>query len=135
MDLIEIQALMGSLKAATEITGSILKLKSTTDIKDKVIELQTALLEVQTKAISATTSQFELQEKVKQLEELLRLATEWGDQENRYSLACPWSSAAQVYALKRSFAEGEKPHFLCSHCFHDRRKVILNPQIEAAGSY
>ena len=127
MDLVAIQAAISSLKAASEISKSFLELKTTTEIHSKVFELQSALLEAQNAAISATTAQFELQEQVRRLEERLREVTLWGDQEGRYSLVCPWRGPAQVYALKRETAEGEEPHFLCCNCFHDRRKVILNP--------
>ena len=116
-----------SLKAAFDISKSILEIKSTTEIQDKVIKLQSALMEAQNSAMSATTAQLELQEKVRTLEEQLRAANEWGDQESRYSLVCPWRGSAQVYALKRSASEGKDPHFLCSNCFHNKRKVILNP--------
>ena len=52
---------------------------------------------------------------------------EWGGQESRYSLVCPWGNSAQVYALKRASAsEGEVPHFLCTNCFHRKEKVIPN---------
>ena len=109
-----------SLKAAFDISKSILEIKSTTEIQDKVIKLQSALMEAQNSAL-------ELQEKVRTLEEQLRAANEWGDQESRYSLVCPWQGPAQAYALKRSASEGQGPHFLCSNCFHNKRKVILNP--------
>ena len=121
-----------SLKAAFDISKSILEIKSTTEIQDKVIKLQSALMEAQNSAMSATTAQLELQEKVRTLEEQLRAANEWGDQESRYSLVCPWQGSAQVYALKRSASEGEGPHFLCSNCFHNKRKVILNPSRKEA---
>ena len=127
MDLLAIQAALTSLKAATDISRSILDVHSTIEIQGKVIELQAALLDAQTSAISATTAQFELQEEVRKLEEKIKSVNEWGDQESRYSLVCPWRGPAQVYALKKSDSEGEEAHFLCSNCFHNKRKVILNP--------
>ena len=129
MDLSAIQAALTSLKAATDISKSIFDINSAIEIQDKVIELQAALLKAQTSAISATTAQFELQEKVRKLEEQIKSTDEWGDQERRYSLVCPWKGPAQVYALKKSDSEGEEPHFLCTNCFHIKRKVILNPKI------
>ena len=133
MDLSAIQAALMSLKAATDISKSILDINSTIEIQGKVIELQAALLEAQTSAISATTAQIELQEKVRKLEEKIKSANEWGDQESRYSLVCLWGGPAQVYALKKLDSEGENPHFLCSNCFHNKRKVILNPMTIGTG--
>ena len=127
MDLSAIQAAIASLKSATEISKAILAMKSKGEIQGKVAELQTALLEAHTAAMSATTAQFELQDKVRELEEKLRSDDEWSEQETRYSLVYPWVGPAQVYALKRSASEGEEPHLLCSNCFHNKRRVILNP--------
>ena len=123
MDLSDFQAAIASLKAATEISKGILQIKTTREIHDKVINLQAALLNAQSSAISATTAQYELQEKVRRLEEQLNAANEWGDQQSRYTLVSPWQGPAQVYALNRSASDGEAPHFLCSNCFHNRRSV------------
>ena len=125
--MLDIQAVITSLKAAADISKSILKIKSMTEIQDKIAELQDALLKAQNSAISATNAQLDLQEKVRKLEEQLKAANDWGDQKRRYSLATPWGGAAQVYALKRSVSGGEEPHFLCANCFHNKRRVILNP--------
>ncbi len=127
MDLTAIQAAVTSLKAAADISKSILDIKSTTEIQGKVIELQSALLEAQNCALVATTAQFELQEEIRKLHEELKIVTDWDDQKNRYQLICPWKGPGQIYALKRLEAEGEEPHFLCSNCFHNKKRVILNP--------
>lgn len=62
MNLTAIQAAITSLKIASKITKNILETKSITEVQSKVIELQTALLEAQDCALSATSAQFELQE-------------------------------------------------------------------------
>ena len=127
-DLSAIQTLGTSLKAALDIAKGIREAKSSTETESKVTELQAALLETQILAISATNAQVELQKKVGELEEQLKAANEWGEQESRYALVSPWRSPAQVYALKEeSASEEEAPHFLCPHCFHNRKRVILNP--------
>ena len=127
MDILAIQAAMTSLKAATDISKAIIETKSIAEVQRKIIELQSALLEAQTSAISATTVQFELHDKIRILEEQLKATHDWGCQETRYSLVCPWRGPAQVYALKKSASEGEEPHFLCSNCFHSKKRVIVNP--------
>ena len=127
MDLIAIQSAISSLKTAVDISKSLLELKSTAEIQSKVIELQSALLEAQKSALSATTAQFELQEKVKDLETQLKAVGDWENQKRRYALIAPWRGAAQAYALKRAYAKGEEPHLLCANCFHNAKRVILNP--------
>lgn len=127
MDLIAIQSAISSLKTAVDISKSLLELKSTAEIQSKVIELQSALLETQNNALSATAAQFEMQEKIRDLEAKLKALDDWEDQKQRYTLIAPWKGPAQVYALKRSDAKGEEPHFLCANCFHNSKRVILNP--------
>jgi hypothetical protein len=132
MDLGAIQSAISSLQVATGIAKSILDTKTTIEVQGKVIEIQSALLAAQASAIAATTAQFELQEKVRSLEEQLKAFRDWGDQEQRYALVCPWRGPAQAYALRRDEANGEAAHLLCANCFHGKKRVILNP-IERAG--
>lgn len=127
MDMTAVQAMMGSLKAATDISKALFDLKTTAEVQSKVIDIQSALLAAQSSALEATNAQFSLQERVRELEVQLKSFEDWGNQQQRYSLANPWRGAAQVYALKKEYAEGEEPHFLCTNCFHNRKRVILNP--------
>jgi hypothetical protein len=102
-------------------------MKSMSDVRSKVIELQSALLEAQNSALTATTPQFELQEQVRELKAQLQERENWGEAKVRYRLVSPWNGPAQMYARKREFGNGEAPHFLCANCFHRERRSILNP--------
>ena len=93
----------------------------------KVIDLQGALLEAQNCALSATASQFELQQKVWELETKLKERGSWEVEKGRYQLVSPWRNSAKTYALKESQSHGEEPHLLCASCFHREVKEILNP--------
>lgn len=127
MDLAAIQAAISSLKAAADISKSIMDMKTMSEVQGKVIELQSALLGAQNSALSATTSQFELQEKIRELEARLKEKGDWEAEKARYQLVNPWRGPAQTYALKKSHANGEEPHLLCASCFHKGVKEILNP--------
>jgi hypothetical protein len=136
MDLLAIQSAITSLKAATDISKAILEMKTMTEVQGKVIELQSALLDVQQCAINATTSQFELHERIKELELELKNKADWQKVRERYSLTNPWRGPAQVYALKAASSDGEPAHFLCTNCFHNHKQVILNPApTPAAGTH
>lgn len=117
MDINAVQAMMGSLKAATDISKALFDLKTTAEVQSKVIDIQRALLAAQSSALEATNSQFALQERVRELESQLKNFEDWGQQEQRYRLANPWRGPAQVYALKKDHAHGEQPHFLCANCY------------------
>ena len=127
MDIAAIHAAIAGLKAATDITSALLKMKVTTEVQTKVYELQTALLAAQNAALSATTAQFELQAKVRELEVQIQQKADWEAVRARYRLVTPWQGPAQAYALLREAAHDEPPHLACTACFHNRRVVILNP--------
>lgn len=133
MDLSAIQAAVTSLKVATGIAKSILDTKTTVEIQSKVIEIQSALLEAQASAITATTAQFELQERVRTLEGELKAARSWGDETHRYALVSPFRNGGTVYALKASTANGEAPHLLCPNCFGSHQKSFLSPVRDKEG--
>ena len=133
MDFIAIQGAISSLKAAAEISKSIMDMKNMSEVQGKVIELQSALLEAQNCALTATTSQFELQERVRELEAKLKERGDWKEQKDRYQLVSPWRGPAQTYALKELDSNGEEPHLICSSCFHNEEKVILNPVKNKSG--
>lgn len=127
MDISAIQAAIGSLKVASDISRSFLQLKSMAEVQGKVIELQNALLDAQNSALSATSAQFELIERVRALEAQLRDRGNWESQRVRYSLVHPWRGAGQAYASKQEAAGDEKPHLLCANCFMNSRRTVLNP--------
>lgn len=127
MDITAVQSMMVSLKAATDIAKGLFELKITTDVQSKVIEIQSALLSAQSSALAATNAQFELHERVRALEAELKSFNDWEKQKDRYALAQPWSRGGQIYALKKDAAQGEMPHYLCANCFHNGKRVILNP--------
>ena len=133
MDITAVQAMMGSLKAATDISKALFDLHTTAEVQSKVIDMQRALLAAQSSALEATSAQFSLQERIRELEAQIRGFEDWGNQEQRYALVNPWGGPAQVYALRKEQAQGEGAHFLCTNCFHTRKRVILNPLRNSEG--
>jgi len=129
MDLTAIQAAITSLKVAADITKSMREIKADAEIQSKIIEIQSTLLDAQDSAISANSAQHELQGKIRELEAQLKAVDDWVIQKKRYALVTPWQGPAQAYALKRPFPETEESHFLCTNCFHNSKRVILNPSM------
>lgn len=127
MAVAAIQGALGSLKAAAGIVRSMMDMKVTAEVQDKVIELQGVILEAQTSAISATTAQYELNERVRELEAALAAREDWKAESLRYALVAMWGGAAQAYALKEAAAQGEAPHLLCPQCFASGKKGMLAP--------
>jgi hypothetical protein len=124
MPVLEWQGAMASLKAASELAQSMLKLEVKAEVQTKVIELQQLILAAQASAMDAREAQQALQERVRLLEEQLRDATAWRDESARYELV-EAGKEAFFYVLKSEAAQAEPSHYLCPNCFHDSRKSIL----------
>ena len=98
----------------------LLKKGSTIEAQEKIMELREGAIELQEQNL-------QLRQKVRELESQLAEISDWNDQKRRYQLVSPWQGPAQVYALRESEAQGEQPHFLCANCFHNSKRVVVNP--------
>lgn len=125
MDPLSVQGAISGLRTAAEITRALLSMKVTAEVQAKVIELQSALLEAHQGALDATATQYELREKVRELEARLAARADWEAISKRYVLVNPWDGPAQVYALRREASDGEPAHFCCTYCFSRETKVML----------
>jgi len=133
MDMTLIQSTISGLKLAGDIAKGFLELKSISDVQGKVIELQSAILSAQSSALSANADQTAMVEEIRILKEELARVKAWEAQKNRYKLVEPWKTdqnwnpGSITYALKESMKESEPPHLICTKCYEDGRKSILNP--------
>lgn len=95
--------------------------------KGSTIEAQEKIMELREGAIELQEANIELRQRVRELEQRLAAIDEWKEQKHRYVLVAPWNGPAQVYALKESESGGEQRHFLCTNCFHNSKRVVINP--------
>jgi hypothetical protein len=98
----------------------LIKKGSTIEAQEKIMELREGAIELQEQNI-------ELRQKVRELERQLSAIGDWEAEKNRYLLVAPWRGPAQVYALRESQSQGQRPHFLCTNCFHNSKRVVINP--------
>jgi ribosomal protein L29 len=127
MDITLIQGAISGLKLASDIARGLLELKSISEVQGKVIELQSASLSAQSSALAANSDQFAMVEEIRTLKEEIARIKAWETEKKRYTLITPWHSGGVAYALKESMKESEPPHLICTKCYEDRRKSILNP--------
>jgi len=125
-DIALIQGAITGLKTAGDIAKSFLQLKSLADVQGKVIELQSAILSAQSSALAAQSEQSTMIQKIRDLEEEVRQLKQ------RYKLVPLWTGAV-VYAVKESHNDGEPPHWICTKCYEDGIKSILQTRIDKAG--
>lgn len=127
MDISLIQGTVAGLKAASDIAKGLLELKSISDVQTKVIELQSAILDAQSSALSANAEQSSMVEKIRTLKEEISSIKKWEEEKKRYALVNPWPGFV-AYALKKECSNSEPPHLICTKCYEDGRKSILNPK-------
>jgi len=106
----------------------LLKKGSTLEAQEQIMALREGALELQ-------EENHELKLKIRELEEKQRTLDNWSSEKLKYSLVTPWGGSAQVYALNKSGNENETPHFLCTNCFQQTKKIILNPSSKAGWVY
>jgi hypothetical protein len=129
-----LQSAVLSLKAASDIAKGFIYLKSLAEVQGKVIELQDVILSAQTSALTAQSEQFSMIQRIRDLEEDIARIKAWEEEKKHYQLVNPWQGAASlVYALKESCKETEPPHWICTKCYDDGRRTILQPTSNTAG--
>jgi Zn finger protein HypA/HybF involved in hydrogenase expression len=128
-----IEDTISALKSARNITKSLLDLKAISEVQvnqAKVIELQAAILSAQDSAFAANAHQTAMIKEIRDLKEEIARIKAWEEEKQRYKLVYAWAGT-MLYALKKECSTSEKPHWICTNCYEDGRKSILNPQIKA----
>lgn len=128
MDMSLIEGTIAGLKTTSDIAKSFLEIKSISDVQGKVIELQSALLSAQSSALAANSDQAAMAEQIRALKEEVTRVKAWERQKQRYQLAPFGGGAAVVYALKESMRESEPPHWVCTKCYEDGKRMIIHPK-------
>jgi hypothetical protein len=132
MDISLIQGTIAGFKLASDIAKSLLKLKTISEVQAKVVDLQDAILSAQNSALAANAHQTAMVEEIRSLKEEIAHIKAWKKEKQRYKLISPWPGTV-LYALKEKCAASEVPHWICTKCYEDRRKSILNPQYRTNG--
>jgi hypothetical protein len=127
-DMTLINQAFASLQSATQLAKALIGLRDTAMIESKVIELREHLIEAQNSTLQALSEQSALIQRIHDLEEEIARVKAWEEEKKRYKLVNPWEgSIAFVYALKESCKETEIPHWICTKCYQDGQRTILQP--------
>ncbi len=117
MDIGSIAGGIASLKAAKDIAESLIGLRDTA-------KFQAAVVELQSKILSAQSDQFALLERVRELEKKMAELEAWEAEKQRYALT-DYGAGTFAYALKEEARKGEPPHRICAACYQNGHKSIL----------
>ena len=84
------------------------------------------------KLVAANAHQTAMIEEIRNLKEEISNIKAWEKEKQRYKLISPWEGTI-LYALKESYSTSEPPHWICTKCYEDRRRSILNPHKKPNG--
>lgn len=127
VDIATIQGAVMSMKAAGDIAKSLFQLSSSAEIKGQVIDLQNAILSAQQSAFAAQSQQSAMIQQINDLKKEIADIKAWEKEKQRYKLiSAPWGGSV-LYALKESCKGTEPPHWICTKCYDDGRRTILQP--------
>ena len=133
VDLGSIQAAIGGLQAAGNIAKSMIGNRDATALQAKTIELQKAILAAQDSALTAKTDQASLIDRIRDLEEEVARSKTWDAEKERYELIQVGDRSTLAYTLKEGVESSEHPHQLCTNCFTDGKKSILQEEVHSVG--
>jgi len=123
----EIAAALAALKAASDIAKALMGLHDSAIINAKVIELQGEIMSAQQSTLAAQEAQSTLAERERNLEKEVADLKAWGTEREKYKLK-DLRSGVFAYALKEEAGAAEPAHLLCSNCYQDWRKSILQKE-------
>jgi hypothetical protein len=124
MAITAITTLLPAVNEAVKTAAGILHLVKDADTKQKVIDLQSAILDLQHRILQAQAEQDELARAKGELERKLLEYERWHADAARYELR-DLADGIFVYSLKADQRGNEPTHYLCPHCFGERKKSIL----------
>jgi hypothetical protein len=129
MDMSAISGLLSSLNAAKDIAQAMIGLRDSQAFQTKLLEFQAKLLDAHNCAFAAQEERAALLEQVSLLKEEVAHLKDWNAQKERYELQqIPSHHKPFAYALKPGMEEGEPPHYICTTCYENGKRSILQPE-------
>jgi hypothetical protein len=118
---------LASFNHANNLIKAIFDLKVDSATIDKVVAIQSELASVQNGYLALLQQNTALvSEKDELKKEISRLKT-WDHEKQRYQLTNYGDGAALVYSLKESMSNSEPAHWICTNCYEQGKRTILQP--------
>lgn len=112
------------VKAASDITQSMLALKTDAAVTTKVVELNGVLMGLQSQLYAAQMERAALSGRIAELEAKVASYETWEQEKQRYQLH-QFAEGGFAYALTQEMRGSEPTHYICSRCYEDGIKSIL----------
>ena len=112
------------IKAATDITQSMLTLKTDAAVTTKVVELNGVLLGLQSQLNTAHAEHSTLTSRIRDLEAEIAHFKRWEQEKERYQLH-QFPTGTLAYLIKPEVQGSEPAHYICSACYQNGIKSLL----------
>jgi hypothetical protein len=132
-EMLLIQSAVTGLKTAVDLVMGFGRLSTMAEVNAKAIELQQVILTAQANAFAANSQQFDLLQKIRDLEEELARIRGWEETKKRYRLYQP-SPGIFVYALKDQVDSPEPSHWICARCYENGKRAIIQQKSKSLAS-
>lgn len=128
VDFTTIQGALGSIKAASDMVKSVMDTSKeiSAPLRSELLSIREALVDAKEQTLAVRTEHEALVEEARKLKTQISNLKEWDREKERYTLSKVGDGVA--FALKEDAASGTPPHYLCTKCYNEGRKSILNPQ-------
>jgi hypothetical protein len=130
----EIFAFVTAVGHAVNIAKAIVDTRDATKLGELTLQFITAVLDIAQKQLALTEGYQATLDANKDLKQKLAAYDRWEQECQRYERHQP-EPGFVVYALKPEHASGQKPHWLCATCYHDRETSILHPLSKGANMW
>ena len=124
--MISFSPIYDTLSKITGITKGLLDTHIQVKINDVAIELQGAIIDLQSKVSAVQTEYQEALRAKEETEKKLVAYEQWDRESSRYVMK-EIAAGVVAYALKPDCAAGEPSYWLCPTCYKDRKASILHP--------
>ena len=133
-DVTAIAAALTSFNTLKNIAQSMISLRDAQAFQAKILEFNGQLIDAQTKIFAVNEERSTLIERVRELESEITRMKDWETEKNRYQLVTPYVGCL-VYALKKSMSNGQPPHYICTQCYENGKRSILQTVPGAMNDY
>ena len=122
-----INSITGPLKAAGEMAQGLVEIRDTVKFGDAIIKLQAQIMTAQQGALAAQEHEASMAEEIRSLKGRVDDLEAWDIEKQRYHLT-KLPPGAFVYALEDEESGTEPLHYLCTNCFENQKKSILQSE-------
>ena len=131
-DALAIAGMLQSFRAITDLGKALLGMRDAALIREKVIELNGEILSAQASALATQADQLALLKRVGELEKEVTDLKAWDAEKQKYELS-QIVPGVFAYSLKKEAGIAGALHQICTHCYEDRRKSVLQREIRTPG--